>query len=1052
MEIEDSIIEICRKNFVTDQDINKLQNLLSQLTSLSLHRDQLSDAGLKALAKALRQNNTLTALGFSGNKIGAVEVRVLAEALKENRTLTYLELGVEEPIIQVYLLRNRFLQDTHFCLRISDLTISKKFLKILFSDIDLSKIRELEVTSCEVKFDSFKFLITHLTFLNQLISFTCYDRGVNDGMVNYLWDYLIAHPHPSLAYIDLSGNPLTNASITKLADLLKVSSKIVKLKLDNYYGRITDVGLAGLGQALQQNKTLRSLHLLGAKVTDTGIESFLDLIFNNFSITDFVYTSPPTYTSFSYNPSYASSKRNYDAMQRKVGRIINRNQKKMISLSAAVNTENMNEMEKLFNIGVSLYAAEETTADTMLHLAVRDRRENVVCYLLSKGFNKYLTNVVGETALDIAKRTRNSKIIALLESDQVPVAPPINDQVGQKETVKKGKRRAVSPPKAKKGIDWYFNKKPREETSERLGVNTSAVISSPEISAPKELSFFMALNGNIGFFTNPNIKLEPYIRYMNEQTLLHAAALYGHYKIVEILMATIPANVTDRIGYTPLHSACLFADRFNTADTIKILVANNATVDSPDICGVTPLYLLAGGFDQNINTNTEADNLRICAKILIEHGADLHHAVYDMELNVANFTVLHKAVSRCSYYLVTAILAKRIFNMGMQDGNGDTVFHWAVRVADINILDRLLIEPSAINICSTIANKAGKTAHALARELATQNNKYKDVVDLLESHIRKIKPSSNSGIYWVKDFSLLYGARYDRNDKSCVIRLNDVHSALAESISRRGDTTKEGHKLAAALTFIVSDKAYIAENYKLEHRRTYITIRLDSGYSIHVSSAWRETEQIGNRKRCPEMKNRILQRLSAIPLDRQQELTDDSNSTNQSLSSKAVEELYTTPAIENKSFEKFFHHSEQALLDFLEDDIAIQEIASKLIQDSWFKSGCKVYAVILSLHSGLYICNNCEVSILGEQNSQQSVFLEKLANSLIKKGCKLPCSNQLRMITCASAINPSCGRTRKMAEDHLALEIDLRRYYGNLILQRDIATTMQSTTIFRSRR
>jgi hypothetical protein len=253
-----------------------------------------------------------------------------------------------------------------------------------------------------------------------------------------------------------------------------------------------------------------------------------------------------------------------------------------------------------------------------------------------------------------------------------------------------------------------------------------------------------------------------------------------------------------------------------------------------------------------------------------------------------------------------------------------------------------------------------------------------------------------------------------------------------------------------SLTFILSDTAYNSRDWG-KHNRIELKIDLLSGSdkSHHVSDHWYSKVRIGNRTLSPDMKERILVRLDAIPSDLQQTLTDKP-CYDKPLSTKAINDLYSDSSEQRPNFQELFHHAEVCLLELLETDEFQDIIIEKIKEGAGFVKGCKVYAVILNIASPAYCCPNCEMGILGEQNDQQSDFLQRISKKLVDMGCYVP--NVLRMVTCVSSKYPCTGRNRVNKDDHQTLTIDLRRHYGNLFFQRDLEQTQEQRGSINSRK
>ena len=70
-------------------------------------------------------------------------------------------------------------------------------------------------------------------------------------------------------------------------------------------------------------------------------------------------------------------------------------------------------LEKFTTINNSEFT-DVTTKDTLLHLAVKTKNTSFVKYLLDRGINKDVTNVLSETPLDIAIKNQTVDIIKML--------------------------------------------------------------------------------------------------------------------------------------------------------------------------------------------------------------------------------------------------------------------------------------------------------------------------------------------------------------------------------------------------------------------------------------------------------------------------------------------------------------------------------------------------------------------------------------------------------------------------------------------------------------
>ena len=82
-------------NNIKDADVITLAKALKynqSVVTLNIKNGEIKAAGTRALCKMLKKNQTLTRLNLKKNKIGFEGAYFLSEALKVNRTLTYLNL------------------------------------------------------------------------------------------------------------------------------------------------------------------------------------------------------------------------------------------------------------------------------------------------------------------------------------------------------------------------------------------------------------------------------------------------------------------------------------------------------------------------------------------------------------------------------------------------------------------------------------------------------------------------------------------------------------------------------------------------------------------------------------------------------------------------------------------------------------------------------------------------------------------------------------------------------------------------------------------------
>lgn len=113
--------------------------------------------------------------------------------------------------------------------------------------------------------------------------------------------------------------------------------------------------------------------------------------------------------------------------------------------------------------------------------------------------------------------------------------------------------------------------------------------------------------------------------------------------------------------------------------------------------------------------------------------------------------------------------------------------------------------------------------------------------------------------------------------------------------------------------------------------------------------------------------------------------------------------------LDDSEFRKKFHHSEQGILNPLEDEKYLTTMLEKIMRDHphLMPVSTKVLAVILELHSTYPCCANCTVALLGSLNVEADLFAGKLKTLLLKKNFLLPKNRPLSFIARVSSSFPN---------------------------------------------
>ncbi len=355
----------------------------------------------------------------------------------------------------------------------------------------------------------------------------------------------------------------------------------------------------------------------------------------------------------------------------------------------------------------------------------------------------------------------------------------------------------------------------------------------------------------------------------------------------------------------------------------------------------------------------------------------------------------------------------------------DTVLPLACKIANLQIIKRLLID---------VRIKA-ETIDALCLQPSLREE-VRRVLENKKQHLAKVE---GCGITWVKEFSLVYGSQHG---KPLNIQSQSAHAELVlhnnfsrtRLIEPEFDADKEtiknydGNPVTASLTFIISVPGMM---YGEKSLRRSITFLLDFVDQHHVTS-------INEEERAKRIQHRIRSAPSAC--------FNEANKVEDKV--LEVENFYQAQKEGDPNFQQQFHHGEQALLDYLEHDETVSMIVNRLMEHPELSKGAKIIQVLLNIHSPRYVCENCEMGILGEQNAEQSHFLNKLSQKLVMAGYRIPQFSPIRMLTQVSAYLPCSGRQDSDAPKKIVL--DLRGCNNQMILAKDLSKVKATATQFES--
>jgi ankyrin repeat protein len=981
-----------------------------------------------------------TNVRIEGVRFDALQVKLLVDKLTTNTVLKSLSLqncGFNHTNVQP--LANYLTSYPHINqLNLAQNRLDGINLRLLLQSLRHHPLRELSLANNGFSLNDILILCEELAYFSSLQALDLSENQLTNADLAEICKWL---NHARSLHLNLANNAFDNDGLAQLAKCLEKQQTLTSLNLSGN-AAITGTGLPILAGSLCKNKFLRRLYLPYETMDKVSALGFIELLapkkkrqLRNTSLIELDlkgweqipnkarftqskarfplrFNETAWWARFQQDHIIDSAKEKYlvDFVVASKNKFIQQNIQQANKLFGAQNSKELAELLK----SASLYTCRDfsLTDDgaSLLHLAVINKQEEIISYLLAQGFNTEIVNKAGKTALQLAQQKHDPQLIALLSK---PAQKSVNSrQLHSKRRRSNNSRMADTDPTASNSL--FFASPPAKKP--KLAQPTAPIIIEDEISySPQQLAeprstevspqvLFKQLLLLIA--DDQTLQLEmrlsaQSVRWSDEQgnTLLHHAVILGRLQCIELILnrAVNPLQLINQLneaGEAPIHAL------------IRALA--------------TPRFSLVHYLDM--------------AWLLIKKGADPNLAVPDLHLGRTQLTALHLAVIYEHYALMKIILGSVQCDINRVDSGNLTALDWAIEKRNPVMLSRLLIH----------RNLAAESLRATLNYYKQQptDSMLVEILSLLEKRLVSSYPLNTAGIQWVKQFRITYGSHYAKPKRSLTIDSEKQHSYLqTQNLFSRHRTYNfkqevkdiDGNPVTASLIFFVSTAAYQAGANLSRHK---IRINLNFLPSYHLTSHEQEVSAVENIAR-------IKHRVDSVAY----EVLNKKRESNGLLKdAEDIQALYNDETGDiNPLFPQLFHHGEQALLNYLEQPDTIAKIVGKLMQHDKFTSGCKVYGLILELHSPRYLCGNCEMAILGEQNAEQSQFLRQLAELLSKRGCALPRYNYLRMLTQASSYIAYPNETHLVEKsEHADLVIDFRSCLNNIIMARDATAFEES--------
>lgn len=488
----------------------------------------------------------------------------------------------------------------------------------------------------------------------------------------------------------------------------------------------------------------------------------------------------------------------------------------------------------------------------------------------------------------------------------------------------------------------------------------------------------------------------------------------GDVLALEEMIKKIDINQLDSKKQNALHYVCAAND---TKVALFLLAQDNIDLELKDKNGVTPIELalrqevlepdiIDQFIEKKVNINSEY-TLRVPKRV--------EHSEERQSYQFKKATLLHIMAHRGEYRLVKRILKNDAVNINITDAEGKTALHHAVLTENIRVITLLIKNPQ---IDLTIADKDGETAVDLAVN--------EEIKKLIEAEITNRKTNAvyyqrPYGRFWVKDITLEYSSRY--TDKCISIPPNKGNELLRlRALLAKQKGFSKSNYLTASLTFIVVKFPTKASS---ERERSLVTVDIIPPKSLTAIQDVAGEHFLEN----------VFHRFDSAPTEVTKSFIQYKNKI-QSLSNKKDPEFY-----------KRIHHSETTLVEFIELETTVQKLVDDFIRNTSLFYDIKIASIIiLDIFSTNQTCKDCLIALLGEQNPQQSKFLQLLKKELESRKVILPKSKSLQLI-----IRVNFDHTYQLHEHPPILAhipIDLHFFNGKWIVEHDASSDADQCSAF----
>lgn len=276
-----------------------------------------------------------------------------------------------------------------------------------------------------------------------------------------------------------------------------------------------------------------------------------------------------------------------------------------------------------------------------------------------------------------------------------------------------------------------------------------------------------------------------------------------------------------------------------------------------------------------------------------------------------------------------------------------------------------------------------------------------------EVAMESLELSTDSSVLWVSDLDLSY-----RNQQfdDIPIPSTQLHSQLASSGNTLKDTVKAklpNHQRDALEdpkpNFLMVNVGYIlSQPAKNGEKFVSFPVRVPGQNYYSVQTSWEQQKKskgsavknLQKRHDCGKEHSPQAKGFSTVQKNGPSHYYDD---------------------VEGPTYDTKFHHSEQALYEYLIQQTVVNSLF-KRIQEAGVPKGTEIHGIIIDMHSTRYVCGNCELGAQGMMSPEYK-FLEYFAEKAKDYGYSYK-PNEAEIAFRVTANRPDGVKGFKTARDH----------------------------------